>query len=100
MELTVTLEIKQETYEYKGRSVEVLNAYVSGEYLTGMGFATVPFLEQALVELTKEIVLEGIDNNNVTVKIKTPKKLLLGVQGGVYFKFLHDEVFKDIIFLT
>jgi len=98
MELTVTLEIKQETYEHKGRTVQELNAYVNGEYLTGVGFVTIPFLEKALTELARETVIEGI--SNLTLKIKTPKKLPLEVQSGLYHKYMYDEVFKDIIFLT
>lgn len=98
MELTVTLEIKPYAYEFKGRTVKALNAYVNGEYLTGVGFVTEPFLEQALIELAKETAIEGI--SNVKLKIKTPKKLPLQVQSELYHKYMYDGLFKDITFLT
>ncbi|MED3880580.1 hypothetical protein [Priestia megaterium] len=99
MELTVNLEIKQGTYEYEGRTVQVLNGYFNGEQMEGLvGYLTIPLLEKSLMALTEDLFIEGI--MNATIKIKTPNKLPLQVQSGLYNKFMYDEVFKDIIFLT
>lgn len=99
MELTAILEIKQEAYEYEGRTLQVLNTYFNGEQMEGLvGFLTIPLLERSLMVLTDHLLTEGI--MNPTIKIKTPNKLPLEVQSGLYNKFMYDELFKDIIFLN